>query len=70
MNLHHSKYFSLSYYKHERYHVLLDNLTPEDEFYGRAQAVLDQGAKIKLNTLSMRGKMYSDNRNHLDNPMG
>jgi len=52
----------VNHYNHERYHESLDNLTPADVFYGRGQAILDQRAKIKLNTLAMRRKMPYDNQ--------
>ena len=52
----------VNYYNHERYHESLDNLTPDNVFYGRGQAILNQREKIKLNTLSMRRKMHYDNQ--------
>ncbi len=58
----------VSYYNHERYHESLDNLTPADVYYGRGKAILDQREKIKCDTLSMRRKMYYDNK-HLTNQM-
>ena len=60
----------VNYYNHERYHESLDNLTPADVFYGRGQAILDQRAKIKLNTLTMRRNLHADNQTNLHNPMG
>ena len=59
----------VNYYNHERYHESLDNLTPADVFYGRGQAVLDQRAKIKMNTLAMRRKTYANNQSFLHNSM-
>ena len=59
----------ISYYNHERYHESLDNLTPADVFYGRDQDILEQRQQIKHNTMSMRRKMYYDNRNNLTNLM-
>jgi len=47
-------------YNHECYHESLNNLTPADVFYGRGQAVLDQRAVIKSNTLAMRRKIHYD----------
>ena len=52
----------VDYYNHERYHESLNNLTPADVYYGRAQQVLDRREQIKLNTLAMRRKMHYDNR--------
>jgi len=48
----------VNYFNHERYHESLNNLTPADVFYGRGQAILDQRAVIKLNTLAMRRKIH------------
>ena len=59
----------IRYYNHERYHESLDNLTPADVFYGRDQDILEQRQQIKHNTMSMRRKMYYDNRNNLTNLM-
>ena len=58
----------VSYYNHERYHESLDNLTPADVYYGRGKAILDQREKIKCDTLSVRRKMYYDNK-YLTNQM-
>ena len=55
----------VSYYNHERYHESLDNLTPADVFYGRGQAILDQRAIIKSNTMAMRRKMHYDRQINL-----
>ena len=59
----------ITYYNHERYHESLNNLTPVDVFYGRDQEILKQRKMIKENTMSIRRKMYYDNRNTLTNPM-
>ena len=48
------------------YHESLDNLTPADVFYGRDQDILEQRQQIKHYTMSMRRKMYYDNRNNLN----
>ncbi len=55
----------ITYYNHERYHESLDNLTPADVYYGRAQEVLDQRHIIKLDTLAMCRKMHYDNQHNL-----
>ena len=34
-------------YNHKRYHALLDNLTPADVLYGRADAVLERRKQIR-----------------------
>ena len=48
----------VDYYNHQRYHESLNNLTPADVFYGRAQSILDKREKIKLRTLATRRQMY------------
>ena len=48
----------VNYYNHQRYHESLNNLTPADVFYGRAQSILDKREKIKLRTLATRWQMY------------
>jgi transposase-like protein len=44
----------VDYYKHERYHESLNNLTPADVFYGRGQQILNKQENIKLKTLALR----------------
>ncbi len=60
----------ITYYNHERYHESLNNLTPANVFYGRDQEILEQRKLIKENTMSMRRKMYYDNRKNLTNTIG
>ena len=50
----------VSYYNHERYHHSLDNLTLAHVYYGRGEAILEQGEGIKLKTLAMRRRMHFD----------
>lgn len=50
----------IDYYNYERYHESLENLTPADVYYGRAQAVLDRREQIKLDTSAMRRRMHYD----------
>ena len=59
----------ITYYNHERYHESLNNLTPADVFHGRDQEMLEQRKLIKENTMSMRRRMYYDNRDSLTNLM-
>lgn len=42
------------YYNTQRYHESLDNLTPEDVYFGRTQEVLTQRERIKQQTLQQR----------------
>jgi putative transposase len=44
----------VAYYNHQRYHESLDNLTPADVYFGRAQEVLTQRQIIKEQTLMKR----------------
>ena len=44
----------VAYYNEQRYHESLDNLTPADVYFGRAQAVLTRRAQIKQQTLEAR----------------
>jgi hypothetical protein len=53
----------VDYYNHERYHESLNNVTPADMYYGRADEVLEQRQMIKQRTLAMRLQMHYDNRN-------
>ena len=55
----------ITYYNHERYHESLDNLKPDDLYYGRGQSIFEQREGIKLNTLAMRRKMHYDSCNNL-----
>ncbi len=50
----------VSYYNHERYHESLNNLTPADVFYGRAEEVLEERELIKQNTMALRKQMHYD----------
>ena len=44
----------VQFYNHERYHESLNNLTPADLYFGRAQEVLTQRDRIKRRTLQHR----------------
>lgn len=44
----------VDYYNHRRYHESLDNLTPADVYFGRAQEVLSKRDEIKQRTLRQR----------------
>lgn len=52
----------VDYYNYERYHESLNNVTPADVYYGRADQVLEQRQMIKRQTLAMRRQMHYDNR--------
>jgi transposase InsO family protein len=44
----------VQFYNHERYHESLNNLTPADLYFGRAQEVLTQRDRIKRRTMQHR----------------
>jgi transposase InsO family protein/transposase-like protein len=44
----------VAYYNHHRYHEALDNLTPADVYFGRAEEVLTRREETKLATLQER----------------
>ena len=44
----------VEYYNHQRYHELLDNLTPADVYYGRDKNIIIQREILKEQTLQMR----------------
>lgn len=48
----------ISYYNHHRYHESINNLTPADVYFGRAQAILQQRKRIKQNTIKLRRLQY------------
>ena len=45
-------------YNHRRYHESLQNLTPADVYFGRAQAILKQRARIKRKTIETRRLLH------------
>ncbi len=46
------------YYNNERYHESLDNLTPADVYFGRAEEVKTKREQIKQATLEMRRQQH------------
>jgi putative transposase len=42
----------------QRYHESLDNLTPADVYFGRAQAILTRRENIKLKTIELRRRLH------------
>ena len=44
----------VDFYNHQRYHESLDNLTPADVYFGRAQKVLNRREEIKKRTFQQR----------------
>jgi putative transposase len=52
----------VTYYNEQRYHESLNNLTPEDVWRGRGQAVLDHRRQIKEQTLQLRKQVYFERK--------
>lgn len=44
----------VDHYNHHRYHESLNNLTPYDVYFGRAQLILQKRERIKLKTIETR----------------
>jgi transposase InsO family protein len=47
----------VDYYNHERYHEALDNLTPADVYFGRAEEVKSKREEIKQKTMKQRRQL-------------
>ena len=46
------------YYNLRRYHESLNNLTPADVYFGRAQTILTRRENIKLKTIELRRRLH------------
>ncbi len=44
----------VDYYNHQRYHESLNNVTPADAYFGRAEAIIQQRERIKRQTIEHR----------------
>jgi transposase InsO family protein len=44
----------VEHYNHQRYHESLNNVTPADTYFGRAQAIIKQRERIKRQTIEYR----------------
>jgi hypothetical protein len=49
----------VDYYNNQRYHESLDNVTPADVYFGRAQEVLTRREEIKRQTLEVRRRQHT-----------
>ena len=50
----------VDYYNNERYHEALDNVTPADMYYGRAEEVRAKRERIKRRTMRLRRRLYTE----------
>ena len=48
----------VEYYNHGRYHDSLNNVTPADAYFGRAQPIIKQRERIKQKTIEQRRLQY------------
>jgi len=44
----------VDHYNHQRYHESLNNVTPSDAYFGRAQVILNKRERIKRKTIETR----------------
>lgn len=44
----------VEHYNHQRYHESLNNVTPADAYFGRAEAIIKQRERIRLQTIEQR----------------
>jgi putative transposase len=56
--LHHAIANFVCYYNNNRYHEALDNVTPEDAYFGRQQHIMTQRSLTKKHTLQQRRANY------------
>jgi transposase InsO family protein len=50
----------VDYYNTRRYHESLDNVTPEDVYFGRAQSILNRRQIIKRETIEQRRRFHKN----------
>ena len=48
----------VDHYNHRRYHESLDNLTPADVYFGRAQRIIEMRKEIKRRTIDQRRQLH------------
>ena len=47
----------VEYYNNHRYHEAIDNVTPNDNYFGRNQEILKQRKKTKTETMKRRRRL-------------
>jgi len=52
----------VNHYNNQRYHESLNNVTPADVYFKRDKLILEQRAKTKSDTLTLRRKKYLTER--------
>src|SRR5258707_12283975 len=60
----------VDYYNLRRYHESLDNLTPADVYFGRAQTILTRRENTKLKTIELRRRLHHLATASTATPMG
>ncbi|MBE5075128.1 transposase [Erythrobacteraceae bacterium E2-1 Yellow Sea] len=50
--------FATEPYNHRRYHESLNNVTPADAYFGRADAIIKQRERIKRKTIEHRRLLH------------
>ena len=58
----------VEYYNSQRYHEALDNVPPDDVYYGRKGAILARRQELKLRTLLARRQHYRSAMDTTTNP--
>ena len=56
----------VDYYNQRRYHEALDNVTPDDVYYGRKEAILAQRRQLKVRTLMTQRGHYRRGIEHVN----